>query len=52
MVDADQRLEGGSKPLRYPVRRPDVAGLIQNPLTQNPGHPRLGRLLASGDDRP
>jgi hypothetical protein len=40
MVDADPRLEGGPKPLRHPVRRPDGAGVNENPFTQNPGHPR------------
>jgi hypothetical protein len=41
MVDADQRLEGGPKPLCHPVRRPDIAGLNENPFTQDPGHPLL-----------
>jgi hypothetical protein len=40
MINADQRLEDGPKPLRHPVRRPDVAEVNENPFTQNPGHPQ------------
>jgi hypothetical protein len=40
MDDANQRLEGRTKPLRDPVRRPDIAGLNENPFTQNTGHPQ------------
>ncbi|MFK4443449.1 hypothetical protein ABH944_003826, partial [Caballeronia udeis] len=39
--------EGGPKPLHYPVRRPDVAALNENPFTQNPGHPHEEKIRLS-----
>jgi len=47
VVDADQRLEGGPKPLRHPFRRPDGAGVHENPLTQKSGHPRPSQFRTS-----